>query len=631
VGGTAVAAVAFERLWQHTRRGSTQVLWQLLLEVNERRLAAVENAATAAGAAADSSTAATAAGASKAPARTRRQQQQQLAEAEQSTQQQQQQSGNGQQDDQAVVVSTAAYGVLLLAQAVHYFRGSRVEDYGPLIKTVDRLVNLLQQSPAAPAPAPAGEQQSQQQLLQLQWRQQHGGEITWSVEDLDGLTLSHSTLQLILGVTLGHTKEVGASQGLGFIKGPCSHWSRVLGLASVPQQDLVAFTQGLVMPPGNASITELFAPQLLGALGQLLLAAVGDDSGSGSNDKRKASAADCALAGLLEVCALLQPNAAFGSSSLPLLLTAHPGGADLAAAVAAMAAGCSSSVAAIGSSDSSSSSSSSSKQQLLQGWAALQLLPHAAVRLEQAVEVCSSVLTAATAAISHLQGAAGSSDSDVTVGELLQLRGMVLQMLAVLLPAVAPQQLPQLAANVLHWLLQQQQQQHGQPLDFATISSAAQVFEALRARVDQGMAGFSNSTDAAAADLASAQELLAVDKLPGVINITLTSLTAPQQELRAAALRLQCCFDQPSFTMPQQQQEQDSGAKASHERAAFEGMRCDVLCVLRDMHTQPCSIQAGRTWSVALDRITNHLEYGRVPLLLQPAVVGGLLGVLHIR
>jgi U3 small nucleolar RNA-associated protein 20 len=145
------------------------------------------------------------------------------------------------------------------------------------------------------------------------------------------------------------------------------------------------------------------------------------------------------------------------------------------------------------------------------------------------------------------------------------------------------------------------------------------------------VAGFSSSSDAAA-DLASAQERLVVDKLPGVIDVTLTSLTAPQQELRAAALRLLCCFDQPSFTIPQQQQEQqDSGAKAAHERAAFEGMRCDVLCVLRDMHTQPCSIQAGRTWSVALDRITNHLEYGRVPLLLQPAAVGGLLGVLHIR
>jgi U3 small nucleolar RNA-associated protein 20 len=621
VGCTAVAAVAFERLWQHTRRGSTQVLWQLLLEVNERRLAAASTAATAATAAGP----AAAAGASKTPARTRRQQQQQ-AEAEQSTQQQQQQQQEGSaqhQDDQAVAVSTAAYGVLLLAQGVHYFRGSRVEDYGPLIKTVDRLVNLLQQSPAA---APTAADGQQQPLLQLQWRQQHGGEITWSVEDLAGLTLSHSTLQLILGVTLGHTKEVGASQGLGFIKGPCSRWSRVLSLAAVPQQELVGFTQGLVMAPGNASITELFAPQLLGALGQLLLAAVGDgSSGSSSNgDERKAYAADCALAGLLEVCALLQPDAAFGSSSLPLLLTAHPGGADLAAAVAAMAASCSSSVAAIG-------SSSSSKQQLLQGWAALQLLPHAAVRLEQAVEVCSSVLIAATAAISHLQAAAGSSgssDTGVTVGELLQLRGMVLQMLAVLLPAVAPQQLPQLAADVLHWLLQQQQ---GQPLDFATISSAAQVFEALRARVDQGVAGFSSSSDAAA-DLASAQERLVVDKLPGVIDVTLTSLTAPQQELRAAALRLLCCFDQPSFTIPQQQQEQqDSGAKAAHERAAFEGMRCDVLCVLRDMHTQPCSIQAGRTWSVALDRITNHLEYGRVPLLLQPAAVGGLLGVLHIR
>lgn len=125
-----------------------------------------------------------------------------------------------------------------------------------------------------------------------------------------------------------------------------------------------------------------------------------------------------------------------------------------------------------------------------------------------------------------------------------------------------------------------------------------------------------------------------MQQLPGVISVVLPSLVAPQQEVRAAALRLLCCFEQPPFTTSssqQQQQQQQQEQKPGHERAAFEGMRCDVLCVLRDMHTQPCSIQAGRSWSVALDRMTNHLEYGRVPLLLLPAMVGGLLGVLHIR
>jgi hypothetical protein len=652
----AVALVALERLLQHTRRGSgTDVLWEVLLEVSDRRLAAAEAAAAAAEPTAAAATPAAAtggSGGSKSRPRTRRQQQQQEEQQQQQDPepadqpQQQQQEQQQEQEQQQVVLTTAACGVLFLAQAVHYFRGSRVEDYSPLIKTADRLVSLLQLlPPAAAAAAALAEQEQEQELLQLQWRHSHEGQITWSVADLNGLTLSHTTLQLILGIVLGHGKEVGASQGLGFIKGPCGRWARVLGLPAVPQQELIGFTQGLVMPPSSAVFCELFAPQLLGALGKLLLAAVADSSSNGSN----AAAADRALAGLLEVCSLLQPDAAFGSGSLPLLLTAHPGGADLAAAVAAMAAGCGSSVAAVGSSGSDAGGGGGCRQQLLQGWAALQLLPHAAVQLTQAVEVCGSVLAATTAAIRSLQAAAGSSGSSgssVSIQELLQLRGMVLQMLAVLLPSVDPLQLPQLASDVLQWLLEQQQQQQ-QQLDFATVSSAAQVFEALRAKVDDP-AGFSSSSSstetaaAAAAALAAARELLVVGRLPDVIRVLLPSLVAPRQELRAAALRLLCCFDQPVFgssssasaSLQQddsQQQQQQQGAKPAHERAVFEGMRCDVLPVLRDMHTLPCSIQAGRTWSVALDRMTNHLEYGRVPRLVLPALVGGLLGVLHIR
>jgi U3 small nucleolar RNA-associated protein 20 len=215
-------------------------------------------------------------------------------------------------------------------------------------------------------------------------------------------------------------------------------------------------------------------------------------------------------------------------------------------------------------------------------------------------------------------------------------------MLSVLLPTVAPQRLPEVGAGVLQWLLQQKQQQQ-QQLGFATVSSAALVFEALRARLD-APGGFSSSSSstgdvngadasaaAAAAAAKTAKELLSVQQLPGVISVVLPTLVAPQQEVRAAALRLLCCFEQPPFTTSSSQQQQQQEQKPGHERAAFEGMRCDVLCVLRDMHTQPCSIQAGRSWSVALDRMTNHLEYGRVPLLLLPAIAGALLGVLHIR
>jgi U3 small nucleolar RNA-associated protein 20 len=134
--------------------------------------------------------------------------------------------------------------------------------------------------------------------------------------------------------------------------------------------------------------------------------------------------------------------------------------------------------------------------------------------------------------------------------------------------------------------------------------------------------------------------MLDAAQLPAAIAALLPCLVVPQQALRAAALRLLCCFDQPPFlgaaagaaaAEPRPQQQQEQQQQQHPERAAFEGMRCDALCVLRDMHTQPCSVQAGRSWSVALERMTNHLEYARIPAALLPALTAGLLGVLHIR
>lgn len=59
--------------------------------------------------------------------------------------------------------------------------------------------------------------------------------------------------------------------------------------------------------------------------------------------------------------------------------------------------------------------------------------------------------------------------------------------------------------------------------------------------------------------------------------------------------------------------------------------RVEVLELFHAISTQACSLEAGRRWSVALIRQGGHLEYGRIPAPLVPALVTGLLGVMHVR
>jgi U3 small nucleolar RNA-associated protein 20 len=604
---TAVAAAAFARLWEHTRRGSTAALWEVLNAVLQRRLAAAEAAA-----AADSSSSSATNAARSAEA-----------------------------------VSDAARAVMLLAQGVHYFRGSRVEDYAPLVTLAGRLVTLL--PVLQQLQQQGGEQQQQEQpvLLQLQLIQQQAEEHSFTAVDFAGLTLSHSIHQLVLGVVLGHTKEVGASKGLSFLKPHAARWAGLFNQGLVPDRELLGFIQGLVTPPSSAAAAELFAPQLLGALGKLLLRQLGSTTdnpaaaaaaGSTGGSSSSSSVGGQALAMLIEVCELLRPAATVGSG-LPLLLTAQPGGVELAAAVQQLANSWKAAAAAGSTVDATSA--------LLYCWAGLQLLPHACAKAEDTLSTYRNVMSecnAAIAALEQQQQAAGAatSNSSVSIKDLLQLRGMALTMLAQLLPAAAPLQLPNVAADALAWLQQQDCR------DYATVSATAMVLEAVKIRLADP-AGFAGTSDAAAdaaavADAAArARLLLSSHQLPAVVQLLLPCLTAASQKLRAAALQLLCSFDQPAFLgtgginnsssngSADPASQSHPGQQGQAERAAFEGLSCDVLLTLRDIHLRPCSVEAGRRWAVALERISNHLEYGRVPALLLPALVAGLIGALHIR
>jgi U3 small nucleolar RNA-associated protein 20 len=406
-------------------------------------------------------------------------------------------------------------------------------------------------------------------------------------------------------------KAVGASIGLGAIMKSATAWMGIFATAS--DEELLPFIRGLLQPPGGVELAEIFAVQALGALGRMILS--GSSSSSSSSE---------ALLLLLDYCEALQPGATAGVG-VPLLLTAQPGGVALAGHVRGLCRAW-------------SKDGSSSRRELLTCWAGLQLLPHACDGVLQAVEMCEAVLQVTEKAVAEeLQlikqqqqqlggatapvtaAATAGGDSRVTLEDLLHVRATAAAMLARLLPAVAPEKLTAVAAAAVEVAMLQ-------PLHYPTLHAAA----ALLAAVREQSSSKGNSRSKAVADL------LATSKFAAAADLLLPALTAPSQQLRGAALQLLTSFDQPAFvtapvTADMGTLTSSSTGQTTSQTPVFAGMTCDMLLLLRQMHTEKCSLEHGRSWAVAVQRLQNHVEYGRVPDVLLPAVVAGLLGVLYIR
>jgi hypothetical protein len=357
----------------------------------------------------------------------------------------------------------------------------------------------------------------------------------------------------------------------------------------------------------------MFSTHICGSLGRVLLAQGSD----GQPDPQQQELTRQTLGLLVDCCQQLQPNPVIGSS-LPLLMTAQPGGLQSSAYVRQLA----------GSWSKHSSSSAGSKFDLLSVWAGLQLLPYACDRAADAVAACQAVVEAMgstssmspinTTTAAAVQDAQGSTPVNV---DLLQLRAAASSMLAQLLPQVAADRLPEAAAAALELA-----QRH--PLHLATVEAATQLLTALRSTL-------TGSTLTAQAEQ-SARDLLSHARLAEVSTAVMPALLARSQSIRAAALQLLTAFDQPPYVVAPVVAEvpgltKSGTGQTSGQTPAFTGVRCEVLTVLRDMHCQPCSLEAGRSWSAALGRIEGHLEYGRLPVDLVPTVVAALVGVCYIR
>jgi U3 small nucleolar RNA-associated protein 20 len=158
-----VASVAVDRMLNHLRRGKAEPFWDILQAEASRRAVEYEAAAAAAATSSTSATKGAAAGAAAA--------------------------GLGR-------------AVALVAQAVSYYRGSRVESYKPLLELLARLMRptMWPASPAAQGSS-GGERVEGSELMS------EGGVLgSSSKEPHVRVSLSEQTLGLALAVVYGHGK-----------------------------------------------------------------------------------------------------------------------------------------------------------------------------------------------------------------------------------------------------------------------------------------------------------------------------------------------------------------------------------------------------------------------------------------
>jgi U3 small nucleolar RNA-associated protein 20 len=377
----AVAAECVSQLLDHVRRGTGGQLWALLHQEAADRLDALE-AAGAAGA--DD---AARAGARRAAARC----------------------------------------VGLVAGAVEYFKGSRVEDYEPMFQLAARL--------SAPQFCAAGE------LAGAEEEEDGGGEAE-EREDAAFLapSLPAQTLRLMQALSAAHQKAAGASRGPAAIEQAAPRWAVVF--ASAPPADVLRYVRAAVEAPGGAEVARCCGPQLLGAVGRRLLA--GRDEG-------------VCWPLLMDLCATLAGASAIGA--LPVVLTAAGVGPQLAAHVRAAAAGA------------LAGGRRPSERQLAAAWAAVHCLPHAAESGAQALACCQALVDATGAALGAPGADEGGAGADGA--RLLMLHATARGMLAFLAARHAAERLEGLVREALALL-------EGRPGDYHAAMAAAETLNLAR-------------------------------------------------------------------------------------------------------------------------------------------------------
>ncbi|GIL90427.1 hypothetical protein Vretifemale_18037, partial [Volvox reticuliferus] len=641
----AVARVALARLLDHLRPGKGGEFWKALLTETHTRLQSFEIVAAAAGPSADIDAAA----------------------------------------------RSLARMLVLVSEAVGYFRGSRVESYKPLMELLGRLMQPAVWLPSTRAAAAAGSDcdgsggsgsspgNSSPDISPIASPRPVPAAALPALgfddgDDDDGdlydVSLSYAVLDLVRCVVYGNLKAVGASDGPEALVGCAASWSPCF--SRPPAAEALLFVKSLMVPPASIEITRIFSAQMMGCLGRFIIQKqqpsqqqLGAKQQQQQHDDE--DAAGSALLLLRDLCDLLQPpqqyreanNAVVRPTGLPLLLTAQPHGVRLAAHVRAMATNW-------------RPEAVTDPRVSAEVWAAVSLLPHACESDFQAVTICEQVLEAASEALRNRLSAApqtkrqkrvygdGDAIEGATVGcraaasdaegGFLLIRATATELLAELLQRQQQSglsvSLVTVAEASVQWVLDRLDERPsrdggGLGADYASLRAAGSLLSAVRRSISGG-GGCAAAGMGSGAIIEMARELLSESRLKEMVGRLAPLLAHESQSLRAAVLRLLCCFDQPALealgpdpkdptaTIKKQHKKKQHGSNST-AAAVSTGPRCDLLEVLYGINSQPFTIESGRKWAVAMGRLKTYLEYTRIPEFLVPAFAYGMVGVLYIR
>lgn len=216
--------------------------------------------------------------------------------------------------------ASAARSVGLVAQAVEFFRGSRVEDYGPLVELATRLCAGLHApadpnlDPASPAPGEAEGKDGAGEPAGVQ-PATSAGEAGGDREGggYPGNSLSGQALRLVAAIVAGRGKGVGASGGLDALADVAPCWAPAL--AGAPAGEALTLARSLIRPPGGGpAAAALFSAELLGVAARPLLAIIDTPERARpgtvipKSEAPDAGLREEALGLLVEACAALQPG-----------------------------------------------------------------------------------------------------------------------------------------------------------------------------------------------------------------------------------------------------------------------------------------------------------------------------------
>ena len=257
-------------------------------------------------------------------------------------------------------------------------------------------------------------------------------------------------------------QEVGASQGLTALHGKAAPWSSLFSIP--PVKEVLPAICGLIRPPlGGPQVAQIFGPQLMAAVGRVILS--GD-----------ALQQELGMPLLVELCMALKPEGS--ASSLPVILTAEQNGVQLAAYINSIVNSWpklppSSGFKKLTQAGDSSAAGSDQEtgSSVAAAWVAVLCLPHANSNPGQIVKLLQGLITKTASVLqgsTPYKGAKLQGSSVADMAEVLFLQCYARGVLATVLEAHDPAQLSQHLDNTMQLLSQH-------PLDFHVVRCAAEV------------------------------------------------------------------------------------------------------------------------------------------------------------